>query len=809
MPQTLALALLLLILWLPEITSAPRPVAKTSAPNDPCSGASAITDVRRLRAGARATARGVVTAPTGAFNDGQSFALQDATGGIYVYRAAGIGQSLAVGDDVCVTGRLAEYHGLLELTPASPQQVIRLGQGQAAAPKVVAPEEIGEATEGWLVSVTGTVSRLSDRRFRVGDAAIFLEKQAGISIATLKEGCPATVVGLSADYDGAQIWPRSQADVLPGDCAGAAACDVTLTISQIQGTGAASPFDGKIGLPCLAGCITGVAASGFFLQSDRPDDDPRTSEGIFVYRYDGWSNPRDLQPGDQVELRDFGVQEFYGQSEIVGLQGDTEADYRLMGRCDLPAPASIEPLIDPTTDPAARYEPFEGMRVTLSFDAAVVGPTARFASRFPAGEPEIALIERASPLFGERIFDRSGSPSAVTSLPVGHGMIYLTGGLGVDLPEVGTGDRVSAEGLTGMLAYQFDRYVLLVDDPAPIRIARTDSPKPPMTDVEVPIGPEQFAICTFNLENFFDAIDDGDGDAGDWSPPTREAFELELAKRATAIREDLRGCTIIGVQEVEGKDAIWEALARAIGPSFHYDYFESADARDITVGLLYDAGRVTLRSSDQPQACTPVDYGVDYAFATGSRARPNPCGAGAYPLFDRPPYVADLTVRNASGGRSLDVRIVVNHLKSKRGDETANAPRRAGQARFVAGLLAEPNSVALGDFNDPLGTPTLAQFVGFVNLYEAHLSPAARYTYVFNGLSEVLDHFLMTPGLDRYYLAGGPVHINADFPEKRVPDTTSRRSSDHDPVFVRFSFQPTGVSAALAGTVMGAAGGWK
>ena len=163
-------------------------------------------------------------------------------------------------------------------------------------------------------------------------------------------------------------------------------------------------------------------------------------------------------------------------------------------------------------------------------------------------------------------------------------------------------------------------------------------------------------------------------------------------------------------------------------------------------------------------------------------------------------------MRDAAGDRALDLRVVVNHLKSKRGEEAVNVPRRAEQARFVAGLLTEPNSVALGDFNDPLGTPTLAQFAGYVNLYEAHLPPGDRYTYIFNGLSEPLDHFIMTPELDRYFLEGGPVHINADFPEKRAPDA-SGRSSDHDPLFVRFSFQPTGVSAALAGAVTGAAVG--
>ena len=59
-------------------------------------------------------------------------------------------------------------------------------------------------------------------------------------------------------------------------------------------------------------------------------------------------------------------------------------------------------------------------------------------------------------------------------------MVYLTGGTGVDLPDVGTGDRVSAENLTGVLAYQFGRYVLLVDNPAAIHVE--DAPDPVDTE---------------------------------------------------------------------------------------------------------------------------------------------------------------------------------------------------------------------------------------------------------------------------------------------------------------------------------------
>ena len=150
-----------------------------------------------------------MTVPTSALTAEQSFAVQDVTGGLYVYRSKGIGQELAAGDEVCATGKLTEYHGLLELQPASPAHIIRLAAGKPPQPQVFEPGKIGEATEGRLVSVTDLVSGLGDRRFRVSGAAIFLEKQAGITTAGLKEGCPATVIGLSAAYDSPQIWPRA------------------------------------------------------------------------------------------------------------------------------------------------------------------------------------------------------------------------------------------------------------------------------------------------------------------------------------------------------------------------------------------------------------------------------------------------------------------------------------------------------------------------------------------------------------------------------------------------------------------------
>lgn len=766
-----------------------------------CPGARSIAEARKLSTGTVVTVRGIVTVPTGTFSSDRSFALQDDTGGIYIFRQGGIGQSLTLGAEVCVTGRLAEYHGLLELMPRRPAEVVRIGRGTPPAAQVVRPGQVGKANEGQLVTITGIASRFGERRFRVDGTTIYVYEATGISLTGLRPGCRVTVTGFSGNYDGPQVWPRSQADIVPGPCDPATPTPTPLAKScpdtyiwQLQGPGNVTPFDPEARFSCLEACVTGVTAEGFFVQSLQPDDDPKTSEGIYVYRFNGWQNPRKLKPGTRVMLQNFGIQEFYGQTEIVKLSDDTGASYRVLGACELPQPLPVTPQSDPNADPVAHFEPFEGMRVSMNFTGSVVGPTQRYPSRYAVGDPEITLAPADSPFYGRRIM--------ATELPPDRGTLALSGALGVDLPDVGTFDRISATDLAGILAFQFGRYILLVDDPAPLRVEDV----PDVKHEVAPIGPGEFAICAYNIENLFDNIDDGDGDMGDWTPQDPTAFQAALAADARVITETLRGCTIVGLQEVEGKEEVWAQLAQAVGPAYRYDYFESMDARDITVGILYDGTRVTLRRADQAQMCGPVDYQVQYMYAVGARSRANPCPAGTYPLFDRPPYVADLTVQEESGRQRLDLRVVVVHLKSKRGDEAINLPRRVAQASFVNTLLDGPLAVALGDFNDSLGSQPLAQFPGRVNLWERYVAPSRRYSYNYQGRAEAIDHFVMTPELGRYLLAGGPVHINADFPETLRAGTSAGRSSDHDPLFVRFSFRPTGVSDALLGAVAGAVG---
>jgi predicted extracellular nuclease len=394
-----------------------------------------------------------------------------------------------------------------------------------------------------------------------------------------------------------------------------------------------------------------------------------------------------------------------------------------------------------------------------------------------------------SPLWDNRI------PAEL--LPVNVGTMTLTGGLGVDLPAVNTFDHIVAEGLTGVLSYQFGRYVFLVDNPQALQV--TPGGLEPAS--VAPAQGDEWTLCAFNAENLFDAVNDKDGDMGAWAPADDAAYKRLIARSAALIRERLGGCAVVGLQEIEGKDAVWKDLAAAVGPRYRYDYWESADARDITVGLLYDATRVEILGSAAAAGCSSVDYKVNPSRAQGARVPTLRCPAGSFPLFDRAPYVADVIIRSATGDRRMEARLVVAHLKSKRGDEAENAPRRVEQARYVAALLTSPNSVVLGDLNDTLGSETLAQFADFTNLFERYVAPEDRYTYIYNGRSQAIDHIIMSPGLENYFAGGQAVHVNADFAEPRPGQ--DGRVSDHDPVYARFLFRPTGLRQAALGATWG------
>ena len=83
--------------------------------------------------------------------------------------------------------------------------------------------------------------------------------------------------------------------------------------------------------------------------------------------------------------------------------------------------------------------------------------------------------------------------------------------------------------------------------------------------------------------------------------------------------------------------------------------------------------------------------------------------------------------------------------------------------------------VVLGDLNDFGFSPALAPLTdgGALTDLATSLPPAERYSYVYEGNSQQLDHTLVTPGVRADY---DIVHLNAEFHDQ---------TSDHDPQVTR------------------------
>ncbi|KOV75039.1 endonuclease/exonuclease/phosphatase family protein, partial [Nocardia sp. NRRL S-836] len=112
-----------------------------------------------------------------------------------------------------------------------------------------------------------------------------------------------------------------------------------------------------------------------------------------------------------------------------------------------------------------------------------------------------------------------------------------------------------------------------------------------------------------------------------------------------------------------------------------------------------------------------------------------------------------------------------------RGEQTALL------GEFARRLLdSDPNArlVLAGDFNDTEFSPPLRtlQNLGLTDL-PATLPKAQRYTYIYQGNAQVLDHVLLSPSLIAGSYDYDIVHVNAEFADQ---------VSDHDPQLVRLTF---------------------
>jgi len=610
---------------------------------------------------------------------------------------------------------------------------------------------------------------------------------------------------------------------------------LTITpIHDIQGSGPVSLLTGQV---TTAGIVTGVKSNGFFLQATPAeyDSNPDTSEGVFVFTTAA-GLPATAIVGNRVRVTGT-ISEFGTAGDPVGLSITelvSPSVTLLATGQDLPPAITLT-----NTDlfPGASFlqlEKYESMRVHLDTvvsvtptDGTVNEPNATSTStglffavlpgtprpfREPGIQAPLPIPPEAPAGATPPMFDGNYEHIGVDS----YSVFKTAGEAQVTTPpagstlEVTTG--VTVTNVTGPLDYTFRLYVVDAENWNPPKATTANRTLGAVS----PPDQGQFSVASFNMERFFDTTNDASTSDAVLTPA---AFNGRLNKASLAIRSVLAMPDILGVEEVENLPTLQavaakvnsDALAAGQGnPRYQAFLVEGNDIGGIDSGFLVRADRVDLTTG----AFTVTQYGKETTFI-------QPDGTSAL-LNDRPPLVLEAKVLNPPF-EAYPVTVIVNHLRSLNDIEGSDATgarvraKRRTQADYLAALIRGFQNdgrhvVSVGDYNAFDVNDGYVDVVGIVRgapappneatlttdlppgqlpnpaLVDAiAFAPAAqRYSYVFDGNAQEIDHVLMTPEM----LVNGIEYgrMDADFPESYRGDfTRPERLSDHDPIVVVFN----------------------
>jgi uncharacterized protein len=205
------------------------------------------------------------------------------------------------------------------------------------------------------------------------------------------------------------------------------------------------------------------------------------------------------------------------------------------------------------------------------------------------------------------------------------------------------------------------------------------------------------------------------------------------------------------------------------------------------VAFLFNPARVSFVDRPGGDATTAVTVTGDGAPALSvSPGRINPASEAW--TASRKPLAGEFVFQGKT------VFVVANHFNSKGGDQPmygrfqpptrSSETQRVAQANevneFVGQLQAvdrKANVVVLGDLNDFQFSPAVHELTSGHRLKDLMnvLPRNERYSYVFEGNSQALDHVLVSGRMSADY---DVVHVNAEFADQ---------ASDHDPQVVRLT----------------------
>ena len=573
-------------------------------------------------------------------------------------------------------------------------------------------------------------------------------------------------------------------------------------IAQIQGRSHLSPLAGQV-VTAVPGIVTAVAKAGFWMEDPTPDEDPATSDGLFVYT---GTAPK-IQSGDTIrvggtviEYRPRGADNLSTTELIrptvavisgaagrpvpvvIGPGGRTPPT---QVRTDAPGDVETSRLFAPTVNVLDFYESLEGMLVRV-VNPIVTGPTNADGQLtvLPGGVGS-PRTSRGSVRYG------TNDPNTER---------VLLDDLLASLPIADVGDRLPAT-VDGVLDYGAGSYrIEVLETPGVIgggikpESARAASPAE-LTTASIDVASVDLTGAGTSLAELGGTV-------------VRSLRKPDIL--AVANVPDDSGPTDDGtVRAAKNWRALIDAIVAARGPRYAYRQVDPVDRADGTgganrrIGFLYNPARVSFvdrRGSGTPATTTT---GVTGQFESAIPP-PNQINLSrspgriipADPSFDGAPK----SLAGEFQFLGQNVFVLANQFVSDRADDPLlgrqQPPRhpsqqqRGSEAAVVSGfvndlLSADPQAhvVVLGGLADLESSPTLAMLTAGGHLVDltARLPAADRYSYLADGNAELLDHMLVTPELASAGSTADVVHAQSEF---------AIRWTDHDPVVADLRLPP-------------------
>ena len=591
-------------------------------------------------------------------------------------------------------------------------------------------------------------------------------------------------------FDGLGVYDGTNGGGGDGNGDGNGGNDDITPIYDIQGAALVSPLNGT--QVTTTGIVTAVDSNGFYLQDPTGDNNTATSDGIFVFT----SSAPGVNVGEELEVAGT-VSEFTPGGTSTGNLSTTQIsnailttlstgnnlpDATIIGNSGrVPPTESINDdpnSYNPDVDGIDFFESLEGMLVTAE-DAVAVGGTTRFGEIFTVvndGNSATGISDRNTLNISPDDFNPEKVQIDADSdiLP------------GFDFPDVNAGDSLGD--VTGVVTYSFGNFEINPTQPFSV----TEAGLLPETTT-IQFGEDRLTVASYNVLNL--DPNDGDGD--------EDVANGRYNAIANDIVNNLGSPDIIGLQEVQDNsgsaddgtvsaDANLQQLIDTIAANggTQYEFIDNTfisnnasggqPGGNIRTAFLYDPNRVNL---------------VDGSVETIGDQNSGSAFEGA-----RLPLVADFEFNGQ------EVTVVNNHFSSKGGsspifgvdqpfedlqenpDVNGSLDERQAQAQAVdayvnnlLGVNSDANVVVLGDLNEFEFISPVDEILGssLTNLIDT-IPENERYSFIFQGNSQQLDHILVSDGL----LDGAEVdivHVNSEFAE------TETRASDHDPVLASFN----------------------